>query len=111
MGEAWQARHRMLARPAAIQLIRADTLGVGDTAVRRAWFEREAQITATRESPHTVGLYDFGVADDGRFFVVLELLRGVNLRTLVETYGPRPRERVVALLLQACDSLLVSRGP
>lgn len=109
MGEVWEARHRFLRRPAAIKLIRPELLGGGGrpeaqaTAVVR--FEREAQTIATLESPHTVELYDFGVADDGAFYFVMELLRGVDLQRLVDGHGPLPPERVVHLLLQACDSL------
>src|SRR5688572_18285225 len=85
MGEVWRASHRMLARPAAIKLIRRDTLArdpaLAATAVDR--FEREAQVIASLQSPHTVALYDFGVTDDGSLFYVMELLEGVNLETLV----------------------------
>jgi eukaryotic-like serine/threonine-protein kinase len=107
MGEVWRASHRMLARPAAIKLIRRDTLArdpaLAATAVDR--FEREAQVIASLQSPHTVALYDFGVTDDGSLFYVMELLEGVNLETLVRKFGPLPPERVVYLLRQACSSL------
>jgi serine/threonine-protein kinase len=107
MGEVWRASHRMLARPAAIKLIRRDTLArdpaMASTAVDR--FEREAQVIASLQSPHTVALYDFGVTDDGSLFYVMELLEGVNLERLVKKFGPLPPERVVYLLRQACASL------
>jgi serine/threonine-protein kinase len=102
MGEVWRARHRMLARPAAVKLIRP---GVADTTRLLERFEREAQATATLESPHTVELYDFGVSDDGAFYYVMELLRGLDMNTMVTRFGPQPPERVVFLLHQACDSL------
>ena len=41
-------------------------------------------MTANLVSPHTVALYDFGVAADGTFFYVMELLDGIDLRQLVE---------------------------
>lgn len=108
MGEVWKAEHRMLARPAAIKLIRRDSLqagvGIGDSEVRRR-FEREAQTTAMLSSPHTVELYDFGATDDGRFFYVMELLEGLDLDTFVGRFGAARPERVVDWLLQACDSL------
>jgi serine/threonine-protein kinase len=107
MGEVWRASHNMLARPAAIKLIRGDTLdsepGGVDTALTR--FEREAQATATLQSPHTVELYDYGVSDDGSFYYVMELLAGIDLESLVERFGPLPAERVVHILGQACLSL------
>jgi hypothetical protein len=106
MGEVWRARHRLLARPAAIKLIRPS----GSTDPRRAddamrRFEREAQITAGLSSPHTVQLFDFGVADDGSFYYVMELLDGLNLETLVQRHGPVSAERAIYLLRQVCHSL------
>jgi len=108
MGEVWHAEHRMLARPAAIKLIRSERLGLADqdaaaTALRR--FEREAQVIATLKSPHTVELYDFGVTDDGVLYYVMELLDGLDLKTLVEQYGPVPQARAVSFLRQVCRSL------
>jgi serine/threonine protein kinase len=44
-------------------------------------------------SPHTIELYDFGVADDGSFYYVMELLDGFNLDALVKRFGPLPAER------------------
>jgi serine/threonine-protein kinase len=107
MGEVWRARHRLLARPAAIKVIRPLAAGrntdeFGD--VRRR-FEREAQVTAGLRSPHTVGLYDFGVAADGSFYYVMELLDGLDADALVRRFGPMPAERVVHVLRQMCHSL------
>ncbi len=103
MGEVWQARHRLLIRPAAIKLIRPQMSGDAGLLLRR--FEREARATAALKSPHTVQLYDFGATDDGRLYYVMELLDGVDLDTLVRQYGPLPAERVVHLLRQVCSSL------
>jgi serine/threonine-protein kinase len=104
MGEVWRAKHRLLARPAAVKLIRAfATAQESDDAIRR--FEREAQVTAALSSPHTVQLFDFGVADDGSFYYVMELLDGLDVQRLVDRYGPMPPERVIHLLRQVCHSL------
>ena len=70
-----------------------------------ARFEREAQATSLLRSPHTIELYDFGVADDGAFYYVMELLDGFDLETLVARFGPLPAERAVHLLTQVCHSL------
>jgi serine/threonine-protein kinase len=107
MGEVWRANHRLLARPAAIKLVRAEIIGgAGERkALALARFEREAKVTAALESPHTVELYDFGVAEDGTLYYVMELLCGLDLALMVERFGPLPPERVVYLLIQICDSL------
>jgi serine/threonine-protein kinase len=101
----WKANHQMLARTAAIKLIRTQ-VGSGrqaDLAARR--FKREADAIAGLQSPHTVYLYDFGVSHDGRFYYVMELLDGISLQTLVATFGPQPAARVVPILTQICRSL------
>jgi hypothetical protein len=108
MGEVWRARHRLLARPAAIKLIRPEFLG-GDGEreghVLRQRFEREARSTAALRSPHTIELFDYGVADDGTFFYVMELLEGLDAHALVTRHGPVPWPRAVYLLRQVCHSL------
>jgi serine/threonine-protein kinase len=108
MGEVWLARHRLLARDAALKVIQPGALGDASPAeatdmFRR--FEREARATAALRSPHTIELYDFGVARDGTFYYVMELLDGIDLERLVERHGPPPPERVVFILRQACHSL------
>jgi serine/threonine-protein kinase len=108
MGEVWRAEHRLLARPAAIKMIRPEVLGANDAETRRTLlrrFEREAQATAMMRSRHTIALYDFGVADDGTFYHVMELLQGYDLHALVRQFGPMPAERAIYLLSQVCDSL------
>jgi DNA-binding NtrC family response regulator len=106
MGEVWLARHHLLARPAAIKLVRESAVGMGeDGATLRQRFAREAQTTAALQSPHTVQLFDFGMTDTGSFYYVMERLRGMDLQRMVERHGPMPPERVVFLLKQACLSL------
>ena len=108
MGEVWKAEHALLARAAAVKLIRPEVLDPGDPAkaesmIRR--FEREAQNTANLRSVHTVELYDFGITDSGTFYFVMELLDGLDLETLVKESGPLPPARARYLLRQVCDSL------
>ena len=107
MGEVYEARHRLIAKPAAIKLIRpellADSPALAEVVVER--FYREAEAVAALRSPHTVALYDFGVAADGTLFYVMELLDGIDLQRMVRHFGPLPPPRVVHVLRQVCDSL------
>ena len=108
MGEVWRARHRLLARPAAIKLVRPAMLGADDASETRLAlkrFESEAQATAALTSPHTIRLFDFGATDDGRFYYVMELLDGRDMASLVQQAGPLPVARVLYLLKQVCHSL------
>jgi serine/threonine-protein kinase len=108
MGEVWRARHRMLARDAAIKLMRSE-LAMQQTGresdVTRARFQREARVIASLQCPHTVYLFDFGVTQDGSFYYVMELLDGVSLELLVDKFGPQPASRVAYILRQVCESL------
>jgi serine/threonine protein kinase len=108
MGEVWLAQHRMLARPAAIKLIKSETLEGRDAERReeiRKRFAAEARITANLRSRNTIELYDYGITDDGTFYYVMELLEGIDLYDLVVRHGPLPPARVVHLMMQACHSL------
>jgi serine/threonine-protein kinase len=108
MGEVYHATHRMLARPAAIKLIRPEVVSGGDPAAAQLAvmrFRREAETAANLRSPHTVELYDFGVTDDQTLYFVMELLEGLTLESLVRRHGPLPAGRVVHLLRQVCASL------
>jgi serine/threonine-protein kinase len=105
MGEVWSARHRLLARPAAIKLIRVPAKASAVGAEAEGRFEREAQAIASLRSPHTVNLFDFGIAEDGTFYYVMELLDGLDTERLVNRFGPMPAERVIHVIRQVCHSL------
>jgi serine/threonine-protein kinase len=84
MGEVWQAKHRLLARPAAIKLIRADVLGSNirsrNAIIKR--FEREAQDTAMLGSTHTIDVYDFGITEGRRLLLCDGTAEGDQPRTI-----------------------------
>jgi serine/threonine-protein kinase len=107
MGEVWRAEHRLLARQAAIKLIRTEKLSSSRQSASdfRRRFRREAQTLASLKSRNTINLFDYGVTGDGTFFFVMELLDGMDLDTLVERHGPQPAGRVIHILLQALSSL------
>jgi serine/threonine-protein kinase len=108
MGEVWRAKHKTLARDAAIKLIRPEMLqsATGRQEIQTLKrFEREAQATASLRSPHTVALYDFGKSKEGAFYYVMELLDGIDLQRFIELYGPMEPARVVKVLQQICESL------
>jgi serine/threonine-protein kinase len=102
MGEVYLAEHQLLKRPCAVKLIRPDD-ATDPTALER--FEREVRLTATLSHPNTVEIYDYGRAEDGVYYYVMEYLPGLSLAELVERYGPLPPARVVYLLRQVCGAL------
>lgn len=102
MGEVYHAEHRMLKRPCALKLIRAESAADADT-VRR--FEKEVRATARLSHFNTVEIFDYGRTDDGTFYYVMEFLPGLTLEQLVRRSGPVPAARAVYLLAQTCGSL------
>ncbi len=102
MGEVYLAEHQLLKRPCAVKLIRTDD-ATDPRALAR--FEREVRLTATLSHPNTVEIYDYGRAEDGTYYYVMEYLPGLSLAELVERYGPLPPARAVYLLRQVCGAL------
>jgi eukaryotic-like serine/threonine-protein kinase len=102
MGEVYLAEHLLLRRPCALKLIRPEQAG-DPTNLHR--FEREVQAMATLTHWNTVEIFDYGHADDGTFYYVMEYLPGQNLENLTTCYGPLPPARAIHLLRQVCRAL------
>ena len=102
MGEVYLAEHHLLKRPCALKRIHPRYLN-NPEQLRR--FEREVQMTARLRHPNTVEIYDYGRADDGTFYYVMEYLNGLSLEDLVAAHGPQPPDRVVHILRQVCGAL------
>jgi serine/threonine-protein kinase len=102
MGEVWFAEHALLKRPCAVKFIRPDLAAHPATAAR---FAREVQAVTGLTHVNTVRVYDYGRADDGSFYYVMEYLDGPTLEELVHHAGPLPPGRAVYLLRQLCGAL------
>jgi serine/threonine-protein kinase len=107
MGTVYLAEHVLLRRPCAVKVIRPDQAGDRRTLLR---FEREVRAMATLTHWNTVEVYDYGHADDGTFYYVMEYLPGMNLEDMVEEHGPLPAGRAVHLLRQVCQALHEAHG-
>jgi len=102
MGEVFLAEHRLMKRPCAVKFIRAELAAEASTAAR---FEREVRAMTALTHFHTVKVYDYGRADDGAFYYVMEYLAGPTLDRLVRDRGPLAPARAVYLLRQLCGAL------
>jgi len=100
MGMIFKARDPVLERSVALKVI--SSLEV--TPELRARFFREAQACARLSHPNIVTIYDMG-EDDGRLFIVMELLEGEELRQLIARQPPLALEDKLSILLQICDGL------
>ncbi|MBA4066799.1 MAG: serine/threonine protein kinase [Isosphaera sp.] len=102
MGEVYLAEHRLLKRPCAVKFVRPELASHPATAAR---FEREVRAVTGLTHFHTVRVYDYGRADDGSFYYVMEYLDGPTLDRLVRDAGPLDPGRVVYLARQLCGAL------
>lgn len=102
MGDVYLAEHRLLKRKCAIKLIRRDKASDRRMLTR---FEREVKATAQLTHWNTVQVYDYGRTSKGTFYYAMEYLQGLNLRQLVEQFGPQSPARTIYILRQLCGAL------
>nr|WP_316771277.1 protein kinase [Streptomyces sasae] len=100
MGEVWRAFDETLGRPVAVKLLLPQDSD--PTAASR--FRLEAQTAGRLSHPHVVGVLDFG-EDEGRLFLVMELVDGDSLARVLAASGPLPAERVARIAAQAAAGL------
>jgi len=102
MGSVYEAYDSELERAVAIKVIRPDLLGSGEAAAR---FKREARAAAGFAHPNVVTVHDFSVAEDGRAYLVMELLTGCSLREALRRDGRFPPLRARAVLAGVCSAV------
>jgi serine/threonine-protein kinase len=102
MGDVYLAEHRMMKRPCAIKVIHPSK---ADDPQALARFEREVHATAQLSHWNSIEIFDYGRAEDGTFYYVMEYLPGLSLSQLVDRHGPLSPAHVVYLLAQVCDAL------
>lgn len=107
MGEVYLAEHQMMKRPCAIKVIRPEKAGDPTNLAR---FEREVRLTARLSHWNTIDIFDYGQADDGTFYYVMEYLPGLSLKQLVSRFGPMCPGRTIFLLRQTCEALAEAHG-
>lgn len=103
MGEVWRAVDESLGRDVAVKLLR---LEFDDDASARSRFESEARLAAGLHHGGIAQVYDFG-AQDGRTFLVMELVPGEPLDEIIGRDGGLPLEAVLDLLVQVARALAV----
>ena len=92
--------HR-LRRPVAIKVLH-QLEDANPHAVER--FRREARATAALRNPHIVEVYDF-FEEHNCYYLVMELVEGVNLKEHLAAHGPLPPETTLTIAAQVCDAL------
>lgn len=100
MGAVYKVRQPQLGRFAALKFLFPEKQSSPQFAER---FEREARTLAALSHPNIVMVYDFGKVD-GRFFLLMEFVDGLNLRQLFRARRLSPAE-AVGIVPKICDAL------
>ncbi len=107
MGVVYRAWQLSTDREVAVKVL-PERLADSEGSLAR--FLREAKVTASLRSPHTVTVHDFGKLPDGSLFLAMELLQGRSLQQVLAEEGPLSPGRVRTLLEQVCLSLEEAHG-
>ncbi|HXJ79077.1 MAG TPA: protein kinase [Candidatus Methylomirabilis sp.] len=101
MGTIFKAHDPLLDRLVAIKVISAD---VEVTDELRTRFFREARACARLSHSNIVTIYDIG-EDDGRLFIVMELLEGQELRRMMADRTTMALQDKLSIMVQVCEGL------
>lgn len=102
MGAVWAAVHEALDRPVAIKFL---TPSQEDRVTAAARFVREAKSVARVKHRFVVDVFDFGVTDDGFYYMVLELLEGQELATCLRREEPWRVRDAIQFAMQCLSGL------
>jgi serine/threonine protein kinase len=98
MGVVLEARHEESSARVAIKVLHPKHLDNAEAVTR---FLAEGRAAERIRGHHTVRVFESGTHDDGRPFLVMELLEGRDLATLLDE-GALPLAEAARILLQAC---------
>jgi len=101
MGAVYMAVHIHLNKGFAVKVL-SEKVAANKTAVSRML--QEAQAACSIEHDNIVDVINFDETDDGRVYLVMELLKGTSLATLVDA-GPMKLERALPIAYQICEAL------
>ncbi len=106
MGAVWRAHDELLDRQVAVKELRLpDRLTPAERDNWIARVDREARAAARLKHPGIITVHDRITGEDGRPWIVMELVRGTSLDDLLREQGPLPVDRVVRIGLQAAAAL------
>jgi tRNA A-37 threonylcarbamoyl transferase component Bud32 len=106
MARVFAAFDERLERPAAVKILRAETLALPGMRQR---FQQEAFIAARLTHPHIVAVLDFG-EDHSSSYLVMERLPGTTLRDEIVARGPLPAGRVALVMSETLAALAAAHG-
>jgi eukaryotic-like serine/threonine-protein kinase len=101
MGEVWAARDLLLDRPVAVKVLGGALAGDGRAAER---LRREARAAGRLDHPNIARVLDLG-EQDGRPYLVMELLEGESLAARIDRAGPMAPAEAARVVAAVADAL------
>src|SRR4051794_15690985 len=105
--EVFRALDERLDRIVAVKLLRPQFTSDPQSRQR---FEVEARAAAGLTHPNIVDIYDFGEAQDGSMFIVMQYVQGDNLKDILQHRGRLSTSEVVSIAEQVCSALTVAHA-
>jgi eukaryotic-like serine/threonine-protein kinase len=102
MGAVWEGRHVSLGTRVAIKFIDQE---YAQSKEARTRFETEARAAAALQSKHAIQIYDHGLMEDGRPYMVMEMLGGEPLDERIDRLGRMSLQDTARILGQVCRAL------
>jgi serine/threonine-protein kinase len=101
MGTVYRAVHTLMDKPVAVKILRAELASDSEAVAR---FHREARSASRLDHDHCIRVTDFGQSDDGRLYLVMELLDGESLGHITRR-GRVPPTRAAAIGVAIAEAL------
>jgi serine/threonine-protein kinase len=106
MAEVYKAVDETLGRTVAVKVLHPRYAADPTFAAR---FRQEAQAAANLQSPYIVNIYDWG-QDGDTYYIVMEHVRGTDLKTMIEQKGALPSKQVAEIGAEVCSALMTAHG-
>ena len=106
MAEVYKAQDQTLGRIVAVKVMLPQYAADPEFAAR---FKQEAASAANLQSPYIVNVYDWG-HDDGTYFIVMEYVRGTDLKSAILQRGAINQRKVAEIGSQVCQALSVAHN-
>ena len=106
MAEVYRAQDNVLGRLVAVKVM-LPQYAADESFTQR--FKQEAASAANLQSPYIVNVYDWG-QDEGTYYIVMEYVRGSDLKTAINQRGAINQRKVAEIGSQVCQALSVAHG-
>ena len=107
MGKVYKARQLALEKAVVLKVLRQSLLSDERTVAR---FQREAKAASRLNHPNSIGILDFGQAEDGALFIAMEFIAGQDLHQILSREWPLSEGRVVRIVSQVLSALSDAHG-